>query len=124
MLISREERKRKQRQRARKGRNQLVGATQQGQRRPMQRGYTSTTVKPPEFQKPYDAGADITQAGLAFKGGKGVRDWAKGGFKMPSGEGISDTISQYGTDIANRFGETGEALGNLFESDEFKAEFS
>ena len=120
MLISREERNRRQRQRAKKSRSQLLGPVAQGGqgRAPMQRGYTKSSemIGPPQFQKPYDAGADITQAGLAFKGGKGVRDWAKGGFKMPSGEGISDTISQYGTDIANRFGETGEALGNLFDT--------
>ena len=104
MLISREERKRKQRQRARKSRSQLLGPVAQGGqgRAPMRQGYTTTTVKPPEFQKPYDAGAGITQAGLAYKGGKGLRGWGEGGFKMPSGEGISDTISQYGTDVSNR----------------------
>ena len=129
-IKSREQRERERRRKAKINRTQLLGATQQGgQRRPMQQGYTTTTVKPPQFQKPYDAGADITQAGLAFKGGRGVYDFATGKEAYTDAAGkfhkarepwslgdksISDRLSQYGTDVSDRFTNTGRDLGNLF----------
>ena len=124
----REVRERERRKRAKKNRTQLVWATQGGQRRPMQQGYTTTSVQPPKFREP-NVGGDITQAGLAFKGGKGLHEFATGkeayineaGKSIPArapwslgGKSISDRLSQYGTDVSDRFTNTPRDLGNLF----------
>jgi hypothetical protein len=93
----------------------------------MQQGYTTTSVKPLPFQQS-DPGADIMQAGLAFKGGKGVHDFAtgtEGGYnkagvwvegKEPwslGGKSISDRISQYGTDVSDQFSNAPKDFNNL-----------
>ena len=127
-IRSREQREMERRRKAKKNRSQLLGATQQGQRAPMQQGYTTTSVKPPEFRQP-NVGGDITQAGLAFKGGRGLHDFATGkeayineaGKSIPArapwslgGKSISDRLSQYGTDVSDRFTNAPRDLGNLF----------
>ena len=127
---SRREREQEQRRRMARGRrnlSQLAGPQAQGGRRPMQQGYTTTSVKPPPFQQS-DPGADIMQAGLAFKGGKGVHDFAtgtEGGYnkagvwvegKEPwslGGKSISDRISQYGTDVSDQFSNAPKDFNNL-----------
>ena len=120
MLISREERKRKQRQRAKKSRSQLLGPVAQGGqgRAPMQRGYTKSSemIGPPQFRQP-DIGKSITEAGLAFKGGKGVKDWAEGGYKMPSGSGMLGSIKQSLSDmpIAN-IDKLPSEMGSFFQN--------
>jgi len=76
-IKSRQQRELERRKKAKKNRSQLLGATQQGQRAPMQQGYTTTSVKPPPFRQS-TAADDITQAGLAYKGGKGIFDWTQG----------------------------------------------
>ena len=127
-LTSRAQRERDQRKRMLRGKrnlSQLVGPQAQGQRTPMNRGsgYVNT-VQAPKFQQS-NPGADITQAGLAYKGGKGLKDFAtgtEGGYnkagvwvegKEPWSLGdktISERISQYGTDVGNRWGEATEGL--------------
>ena len=129
-IRSREVRERERRKRAKQNRTQLVGATQGGQRRPMQQGYTTTSVQPPKFREP-NVGGDITQAGLAFKGGKGLHDFAtgtEGGYnkegvwvegKEPwrlGGKSISDRISQYGTDVSDRFSNAPRDFKSLFDT--------
>jgi|SaaInlV_135m_DNA_3_1039749.scaffolds.fasta_scaffold01590_5 hypothetical protein len=129
---SRREREQEQRKRMARGRrnlSQLVGTQGQGQRTPMNRGsgYVNT-VQAPKFPQS-NVGDDITQAGLAFKGGKGIHDFAtgtEGGYnkagvwvegKEPWSLGdktISERISQYGTDVSDRFSNAPRDLGNLF----------
>ena len=130
-LTSRRQREQEQRKRMLRGRRnltQLVGPQAQGQRTPMNRGSGSvSTVQAPKFQQS-NPGADITQAGYAFKGGKGIHDFAtgtEGGYnkagvwvegKEPwslGGKSISDRISQYGTDVSERFSNAPRDLGNL-----------
>ena len=76
-IRSRAVRERERRRKAKKNRSQLLGATQQGQKRPMQQGYTTTKVEPPKFRES-TVGADIMQAGQAYKGAKGLHDFATG----------------------------------------------
>lgn len=127
---SRREREQEQRRRMARGRrnlSQLAGPQAQGGRKPMQQGYTTTSVKPPPFQQS-NVGNDIMQAGLAFKGGKGVHDFAtgtEGGYnkagvwvegKEPwslGGKSISDRISQYGTDVSDQFSNAPKDFNNL-----------
>lgn len=129
-LTSRRQREQEQRKRMARGRrnlSQLAGPQAQGGRKPMQQGYTTTSVKPPPFQQS-DPGADIMQAGLAFKGGKGIHDFAtgtEGGYnkagvwvegKEPwslGGKSISDRISQYGTDVSDQFSNAPKDFNNL-----------
>ena len=131
MLLSREERERRQRQRAKKSRSQLLGPVAQGGRRPMQQGYTTTKVEPPKFRES-TIGADITQAGQAYKGAKGLNEFVRGKeayideagkfhqAREPwsfGGKSISDRLSQYGTDVADRFGGTKQTLSGLLGTD-------
>ena len=117
MLISREERNRRQRQRAKKSRSQLLGPVAQGGqgRAPMQRGYTTTSVKPPEFQKPYDAGADITTAAGAYKGGKGLFDWTQGAEAYTDKAGkFHKAVEPYAMpDVSGRLRQLNTNLGNF-----------
>ena len=76
-LKERQLEQRKRKARGRRNLSQLAGPQAQGGRKPMQQGYTTTSVKPPPFQQS-NVGNDIMQAGLAFKGGKGVHDFATG----------------------------------------------
>ena len=130
MLLSREERERRQRQRAKKSRSQLLGPVAQGGRRPMQQGYTTTKVEPPKFRQS-TAGDDLTTAGLAYKGGKGIFDFTQGkeaytdaaGNVIPKrepwtigGESIGDKLSGYGDKLSGYADQTGEALTGLFSS--------
>ena len=129
-IRSREVRERERRRKAKKNRTQLVGATQGGQRRPMQQGYTTTSVKPPPFRES-TAGDDITTEGLAYKGGKGIFDFTQGkeaytdaaGNVIPKrepwtigGESIGDKLSGYGDKRSGYADQTGEALTGLFSS--------
>jgi hypothetical protein len=132
-LKSREERQLEQRKRKARGRrnlSQLVGPQGQGGRTPMQRGYTSSSVKPPPFQQS-NVGNDITQAGLAYKGGKGLFDFTQGkeayideaGNAIKEvkpwtigGESIGDKLSGYGDTLSGYADKTGEALTGLFSS--------
>jgi hypothetical protein len=127
---SRREREQEQRRRMARGRrnlSQLAGPQAQGGRRPMQQGYTTTSVKPPPFQQS-NVGDDIMQAGLAFKGGKGIHDFTQGkeayidkaGNFVPKrepwslgGESIGDKISNYGTEVGNRFSNAPKDFNNL-----------
>ena len=114
-IRSRAQRELERRRKAKKNRSQLLGATQQGQRAPMQQGYTTTKVEPPPFRKSTVAD-DITQAGLAYKGGKGLFDFTQGKEAYTDkagkfhkavepwtigGENIGDTLSGYGTGLGN-----------------------
>jgi hypothetical protein len=127
-LTSRRQRERDQQRRMARGRRnltQLVGPQAQGQRTPMNRGSGSvSTVQAPKFQQS-NVGDDITQAGYAYKGAKGIHDFTtgtEGGYnkagvwvegKEPwslGGKSISDRLSQYGTDVGNRWGEATEGL--------------
>ena len=129
-IRSRELRELERRKKAKKSRTQLLGATQQGQKRPMQQGYTTTSVKPPPFRQS-TAGDDITTAGLAYKGGKGIFDFTQGkeayideaGNAIKAvkpwtigGESIGDKLSGYGDKLSGYADQTGEALTGLFSS--------
>ena len=126
-LKERQLEQRKRKARGRRNLSQLAGPQAQGGRKPMQQGYTTTSVKPPPFQQS-NVGNDIMQAGLAFKGGKGVHDFAtgtEGGYnkagvlvegKEPwslGGKSISDRISQYGTDVSDQFSNAPKDFNNL-----------
>ena len=80
-LRSRRQRDLEQKRRMARGRrnlSQLAGPVAQGQRTPMNRGSGSvSTVQAPPFQKS-NAIEDLTTAGLAYKGGKGLFDWTQG----------------------------------------------
>ena len=130
-IRSRQQRERERRRKAKKNRTQLLGAAQQGQRRPMQQGYTTTSVKPPPFRES-SASADIMQAGQAYKGAKGLHDFTMGkeaytdaagnvvparapfsfGDKSILGEG--GHVDEYFGKVGDRFTNTGRDLGNLF----------
>ena len=127
-IRSRELRELERRRKAKKNRTQLLGAAQQGQRRPMQQGYTTTSVKPPPFRES-SASADIMQAGQAYKGAKGLHDFTMGkeaytdaaGNVVPArapwtigGESIGDKLGNYFEGVGDRFTNTGRDLGNLF----------
>jgi hypothetical protein len=126
-LRSRRQREQEQKRRMARGKrnlSQLVGAQAQGQRTPMNRGSGSVnTVQAPKFQESNVAN-DITQAGLAYKGGKGLFDFTQGkeayideaGNAIKAvepwtigGESIPDKISSYGTGLGN----LGENLFNM-----------
>ena len=115
-IKSRQQRELERRKKAKKNRSQLLGATQQGQRAPMQQGYTTTSVKPPPFRQS-TAADDITQAGLAYKGGKGIFDWTQGtGGKEPYAmPDFGGKLSQMGTnamaDINQLFAPSGTIAG-------------
>ena len=127
---SRREREQEQRRRMARGRrnlSQLAGPQAQGGRRPMQQGYTKSSVVAPKFQES-NVGDDIMQAGLAFKGGKGIHDFTQGkeayidkaGNFVPKrepwslgGESIGDKISNYGTEVGNRFSNAPKDFNNL-----------
>ena len=134
-LRSRKDRERAQRHRMARGRrnlSQLAGPQAQGQRTPMNRGSGSvSTVEAPKFQES-NVGADIMQAGMAYKGAKGINDFATGteayideaGNAIKArepwtigGKSISDKIGQYGTDVSDRFSGAKEGLTGLFSSE-------
>ena len=117
MLLSREERERRQRQRAKKSRSQLLGPVAQGGRRPMQQGYTyNRDVQDPNtlFRKSTVAD-DITQASLAYKGGKGLFDWTQGK------EAYTDKLGEFHKarepfampDFGGRLNQMGEGISNF-----------
>ena len=130
-IRSRATRERERRRKAKKNRTQLLGATQQGQKRPMQQGYTTTGVKPPPFRES-TAGADIMQAGKAYKGAKGLHDFAtgtKGHFDKATGkwiegtepwsiggEKISDKLGNYFEGVGDRVTNTGRDFKSLFDT--------
>jgi hypothetical protein len=134
-LRSRADRERQQRHRMARGRrnlSQLAGPQAQGQRTPMNRGSGSvSTVQAPPFQES-NVGADIMQAGLAYKGASGINDFATGTdayidkagnyikAREPwtiGGESISDKIGSYGTEVSDRFSGAKEGLTGLFGSE-------
>jgi len=127
-LTSRRQREQEQRKRMLRGRrnlSQLAGPVSQGQRTPMNRGTGSvSTLQAPPFQQS-NPGADITQAGLAFKGGRGIHDFAMGKEAYTDAAGnvvperapwslgdktISERIDQYGTDVSDQWNKTTEGL--------------
>jgi len=135
-IKSRRERELEQRSRMARGRrnlSQLTGPQAQGGRRPMQQGYTKSSVVAPKFQES-NVGNDIMQAGLAFKGGKGIHDFAMGkeaytdkaGNFVPArapwtisdkpifGEGGHVDPSKYFQDVGQRGNEAIEGAKNLF----------
>ena len=133
-LRSRRQRELEQKRRMARGRrnlSQLAGPQAQGQRTPMNRGSGSvSTVQAPPFQES-DPGGDITQAGLAYKGGKGLFDFTQGkeayideaGNAIKArepwtigGENIGDKLSGYGDTLSGYADQTGEALTGLFSS--------
>ena len=114
-IKSRVQREMERRRKAKKNRTQLLGATRKSPRQPMQQGYTTSSVQPPPFRQS-TAADDITQAGLAYKGGKGLFDFTQGkeayidkaGNTIKAvepwtigGENIGDTLSGYGTGLGN-----------------------
>ena len=134
-LRSRRQRDLDQKRRMDRGRrnlSQLAGPVAKGQRTPMNRGSGSvSSVQAPPFQQS-DPGGDITQAGLAYKGGKGLFDFTQGkeayideaGNAIKArepwtigGKSISDKIGQYGTDVSDRFSGAKEGLTGLFSSE-------
>jgi len=113
-IRSRAQRELERRRKAKKNRSQLLGATQQGQRAPMQQGYTTTKVEPPKFRQS-TAADDITQAGLAYKGGKGIFDWTQGkeAYTDKLGE-FHKAVEPYAMpDIGGRLSQMGEGVSNL-----------
>jgi len=137
-LTSRAQRERDQQRRMARGRRnltQLVGPQAQGQRTPMNRGSGSvSTVQAPKFQQS-NVGDDITQAGLAYKGAKGIHDFTTGteaytdkagnvipakapfsfGDKSILGEG--GHVDEYFGKVGNRWDEATEGLTGLFSPD-------
>jgi len=119
MLNSRRQRDLEQKRRMARGKrnlSQLAGPVAQGQRTPMNRGSGSvSTVQAPPFRQS-DPGDDITTAGLAYKGGKGLFDFTQGkeayideaGNYIKAtkpwtigGETIPEKIDSYGTGLGN-----------------------
>ena len=113
-IRSRHQRELERRKKAKKNRSQLLGATQQGQRRPMQQGYTTTKVEPPPFRQS-TAADDITQAGLAYKGGKGLFDWTQGkeAYTDKLGEFHKATEPFAMPDFGGKLNQMGEGISNL-----------
>ena len=113
-IRSRAQRELERRRKAKKNRSQLLGATQQGQRAPMQQGYTTTKVEPPPFRKSTVAD-DITQAGLAYKGGKGIFDWTQGTEGGYNKAGVWEAGKEpYAMpDVSGRLSQMGEGVSNL-----------
>ncbi len=95
---SRREREQEQRRRMARGRrnlSQLAGPQAQGGRRPIQQGYTKSSVVAPKFQES-NVGNDITTAGLAYKGAKGIKDWAG---KSPGLQKTGGLLSDFGKNL-------------------------
>ena len=112
-IRSRQQRELERRRKAKKNRSQLLGATQQGQRAPMQQGYTTTKVEPPPFRKSTVAD-DITQAGLAYKGGKGIFDWTEGAEAYTDKAGkFHKAVEPYAMPDFSRVSNLGENLFNM-----------
>ena len=118
-LTSREKREREQRKRMARGKrnlSQLVGTQAQGQRTPMNRGsgYVNT-VQAPKFPQS-NVGDDITQAGLAYKGAKGIKDFAtgtEGGYNKATGVWEAGKEPYAMPDIGGRLGQLNTDLGNF-----------
>jgi hypothetical protein len=119
-LNSREKREREQRKRMARGRRnltQLVGSQAQGQRTPMNRGSGSvSTVEAPKFRQS-TAADDITQAGLAYKGGKGLFDFTQGkeAYIDKAGNAIKavEPWTIGGENIGGRLSQMGEGISNF-----------
>ena len=99
-LTSRRQREQEQRKRKARGRrnlSQLAGPVSGGERRPIQQGYKSqvTGLQAPKFQES-NVGNDITTAGLAYKGAKGIRDWAG---KSPGLQKTGGLLSDFGKNL-------------------------
>jgi hypothetical protein len=136
-LRSRRQREQEQKRRMARGRrnlSQLAGPVAQGQRTPMNRGSGAvSTVQAPPFQQS-NVSNDITQAGLAYKGGKGLFDFAMGkeaytdaaGKAVPAkaplsfgdqsilGEG--GHVDEYFGKVGNRWNEATEGAKSLFDT--------
>ena len=113
-IKSRAQRELERKLKAKKNRTQLVGATRTSPRQPMQRGYTTTSVQPPKFQESNVAG-DLTQAGLAYKGGKGIFDWTQGTEGGYNKAGVWEAGKEpYAMpDVSGRLSQMGEGVSNL-----------
>ena len=113
-IKSRAQREMERRRKAKKNRTQLVGATRKSPRQPIQQGYTTTKVEPPKFQESNVAG-DLTQAGLAYKGGKGIFDWTEGAEAYTDKAGkFHKAVEPYAMpDIGGRLSQMGEGVSNL-----------
>ena len=96
-LTSRRQRDLEQRRRMARGKrnlSQLAGPVAKGQRTPMNRGHGSvSSVQAPKFQQS-NVGNDITQAGMAYKGAKGIRDWAGKSTGLQQQGGLLSDLSQ------------------------------
>ena len=78
--------------------SQLAGPVAKGQRTPMNRGSGSvSSVQAPPFQQS-NAIEDLTTAGLAYKGGKGIFDTLN---PTSGGETIPEKMSGYNTGLGN-----------------------
>ena len=113
-IKSRVQREMERRRKAKKNRTQLLGATRKSPRQPMQQGYTTTSVQPPKFQESNVAG-DLTQAGLAYKGGKGIFDWTEGAEAYTDKAGkFHKAVEPYAMpDIGGRLSQMGEGISNF-----------
>ena len=113
-IKSRAQRELERKLKAKKNRTQLLGATRKSPRQPMQRGYTTTSVQPPKFQESNVAG-DLTQAGLAYKGGKGIFDWTEGAEAYTDKAGkFHKAVEPYAMpDIGGRLSQMGEGVSNF-----------
>ena len=113
-IKSRAQREMERRRKAKKNRTQLVGATRKSPRQPIQQGYTTSSVQPPPFRQS-TAADDITQAGLAYKGGKGIFDWTEGAEAYTDKAGkFHKAVEPYAMpDIGGRLSQMGEGVSNL-----------
>ena len=113
-IKSRAQRELERKLKAKKNRTQLLGATRKSPRQPMQQGYTTTKVEPPKFQESNVAG-DLTQAGLAYKGGKGIFDWTEGAEAYTDKAGkFHKAVEPYAMpDIGGRLSQMGEGVSNF-----------
>ena len=107
-IKSRAQREREARLKAKRNRSQLLGPQAQGKRAPIQKGFQSqvTGLKAPEF-KQSNIGGDLLTAGLAFKGGKGVRDFDYAG----AGSQLSNMGTNALADINQLFAPSGTIAG-------------
>ena len=100
-LRSRRQRDLEQKRRMARGKrnlSQLAGPVAKGQRTPMNRGSGSvSSVQAPPFQES-NAIEDLTTAGLAYKGGKGIFDTLN---PTSGGETIPEKMSGYNTGLGN-----------------------
>ena len=113
-IKSRAQRELERKLKAKKNRTQLLGATRKSPRQPMQQGYTTTKVEPPKFQESNVVG-DLTQAGLAYKGGKGIFDWTEGAEAYTDKAGkFHKAVEPYAMpDIGGRLSQMGEGVSNF-----------